>query len=183
MEQISLFLKAAENYGVTKTDMFQTVDLFEGKTTSRTHVYYYNRVKSFISEEMKLYSVVSTGLFPAFGVCSCEIVACFQARTWLLSRGPWWLWVIWLSRRVMGVTKETPAGSISESECSPPVYELVSLWKVGKTKVSFQCWGVRLRTERCVFVCVQEVPREQERFLRGAADRRKKCHRPANGHK
>ncbi|KAM7374154.1 hypothetical protein PAMP_006828 [Pampus punctatissimus] len=31
MEQISLFLKAAENYGVTKTDMFQTVDLFESK--------------------------------------------------------------------------------------------------------------------------------------------------------
>lgn len=31
MEQISMFLKAAESYGVTKTDMFQTVDLFEGK--------------------------------------------------------------------------------------------------------------------------------------------------------
>ncbi|KAM3601339.1 uncharacterized protein V6R79_010930 [Siganus canaliculatus] len=31
MEQISLFLKAAESYGVTKTDMFQTVDLFECK--------------------------------------------------------------------------------------------------------------------------------------------------------
>ncbi|KAJ0061834.1 hypothetical protein NL108_012509 [Boleophthalmus pectinirostris] len=31
MEQISLFLGAAEKYGVTKTDMFQTVDLFEGK--------------------------------------------------------------------------------------------------------------------------------------------------------
>ncbi|XP_070700132.1 gap junction delta-2 protein-like [Pempheris klunzingeri] len=31
MEQISMFLKAGENYGVTKTDMFQTVDLFEGK--------------------------------------------------------------------------------------------------------------------------------------------------------
>uniref|UniRef100_A0A8C6U4G5 Transgelin n=2 Tax=Neogobius melanostomus TaxID=47308 RepID=A0A8C6U4G5_9GOBI len=31
MEQISLFLRAAENYGITKTDMFQTVDLFEGK--------------------------------------------------------------------------------------------------------------------------------------------------------
>lgn len=31
MEQISLFLKAAENYGVTKTDIFQTVDLYEGK--------------------------------------------------------------------------------------------------------------------------------------------------------
>ncbi|XP_029925522.1 transgelin-like [Myripristis murdjan] len=31
MEQISLFLSAAEKYGITKTDMFQTVDLFEGK--------------------------------------------------------------------------------------------------------------------------------------------------------
>ncbi|XP_056263023.1 transgelin-like [Pseudoliparis swirei] len=31
MEQISLFLKASENYGVTNTDIFQTVDLFEGK--------------------------------------------------------------------------------------------------------------------------------------------------------
>lgn len=31
MEQISQFLTAAENYGVTKTDMFQTIDLWEGK--------------------------------------------------------------------------------------------------------------------------------------------------------
>ncbi|XP_077402563.1 transgelin-like [Vanacampus margaritifer] len=31
MEQISLFLNAAEKYGVTKTDMFQTVDLYESK--------------------------------------------------------------------------------------------------------------------------------------------------------
>ncbi|KAF3841207.1 hypothetical protein F7725_007069 [Dissostichus mawsoni] len=31
MEQISMFLKAAEDYGITKTDIFQTVDLFEGK--------------------------------------------------------------------------------------------------------------------------------------------------------
>lgn len=30
MEQISHFLKAAEDYGVVKTDMFQTVDLYEG---------------------------------------------------------------------------------------------------------------------------------------------------------
>lgn len=30
MEQISQFLTAAESYGVTKTDMFQTVDLWEG---------------------------------------------------------------------------------------------------------------------------------------------------------
>lgn len=31
MEQISLFLKASETYGMTKTDMFQTVDLYEGR--------------------------------------------------------------------------------------------------------------------------------------------------------
>ncbi|XP_042190187.1 transgelin-3 isoform X1 [Callorhinchus milii] len=31
MEQISQFLKAAEAYGITKTDIFQTVDLWEGK--------------------------------------------------------------------------------------------------------------------------------------------------------
>lgn len=31
MEQISLFLTAAEKYGITKTDIFQTVDLFESK--------------------------------------------------------------------------------------------------------------------------------------------------------
>ncbi|XP_028839267.1 transgelin-like [Denticeps clupeoides] len=31
MEQISQFLNAAERYGITKTDMFQTVDLWEGK--------------------------------------------------------------------------------------------------------------------------------------------------------
>uniref|UniRef100_G1TI08 Calponin-homology (CH) domain-containing protein n=1 Tax=Oryctolagus cuniculus TaxID=9986 RepID=G1TI08_RABIT len=34
MEQVAQFLKAAEDYGVTKTDMFQTVDLFEGKDIS-----------------------------------------------------------------------------------------------------------------------------------------------------
>lgn len=33
MEQISLFLTAAERYGVKKADMFQTVDLFEGEKT------------------------------------------------------------------------------------------------------------------------------------------------------
>ncbi|XP_028322978.1 transgelin-like [Gouania willdenowi] len=31
MEQISLFLKAAEGYGISTMDMFQTVDLYEGK--------------------------------------------------------------------------------------------------------------------------------------------------------
>lgn len=31
MEKISQFLQAAEAYGVTTTDIFQTVDLWEGK--------------------------------------------------------------------------------------------------------------------------------------------------------
>lgn len=31
MEQISQFLKAAETYGVRTTDIFQTVDLWEGR--------------------------------------------------------------------------------------------------------------------------------------------------------
>ena len=39
-----MFLKAAENYGVTKTDMFQTVDLFEGQTISRPLLNYYKSV-------------------------------------------------------------------------------------------------------------------------------------------
>lgn len=31
MEQISQFLQAAERYGINTTDIFQTVDLWEGK--------------------------------------------------------------------------------------------------------------------------------------------------------
>lgn len=31
MEQVAQFLKASEDYGVVKTDIFQTVDLYEGK--------------------------------------------------------------------------------------------------------------------------------------------------------
>lgn len=34
MEKISQFLQAAEAYGVTTTDIFQTVDLWEGDFTS-----------------------------------------------------------------------------------------------------------------------------------------------------
>lgn len=116
MEQISMFLKAAENYGVTKTDMFQTVDLFEGKTVSRPQC------------PVSLPCICCV-------LCSFGIVACLQARTWLQSRGPWWLWVVWPSQGVMGITKETPHGSISEFELfSPLMYELVSVWKIGKTK-------------------------------------------------
>lgn len=38
MEQVAQFLKAAEDYGVTKTDMFQTVDLFEGTEGKRAGI-------------------------------------------------------------------------------------------------------------------------------------------------
>lgn len=38
MEQISQFLKAAEAYGVSKTDMFQTVDLWEGQQTANAAI-------------------------------------------------------------------------------------------------------------------------------------------------
>lgn len=36
MENISQFLTAAEKYGIKQCDMFQTVDLFEGKTIGRS---------------------------------------------------------------------------------------------------------------------------------------------------
>lgn len=38
MELIGQFLEAAESYGVSKTDMFQTVDLYESKSTSRNNL-------------------------------------------------------------------------------------------------------------------------------------------------
>lgn len=44
MELIGQFLEAAESYGVSKTDMFQTVDLYESKRTSRTNLCCDNRV-------------------------------------------------------------------------------------------------------------------------------------------
>lgn len=44
MEQISMFLKAAESYGVIKTDMFQTVDLYESKKISRCLLTCFSRI-------------------------------------------------------------------------------------------------------------------------------------------
>lgn len=38
MEKISQFLQAAEAYGVTTTDIFQTVDLWEGTDVSWTRM-------------------------------------------------------------------------------------------------------------------------------------------------
>lgn len=92
-----MFLKAAENYGVTKTDMFQTVDLFEGKTSSRPRLFSNNeallsvlQIYSRMNEELKLCSVVESAghcLF-LYSCVLCSCVACLQAKTWLLSRGP-----------------------------------------------------------------------------------------------
>ncbi len=39
MEKISQFLQAAEDYGVNRGDIFQTVDLWEGKTHARMHAH------------------------------------------------------------------------------------------------------------------------------------------------
>lgn len=39
MEQVSQFLNAAERYGVIKTDMFQTVDLWEGEYANKSHTF------------------------------------------------------------------------------------------------------------------------------------------------
>lgn len=39
MEQVSQFLNAAERYGVIKTDMFQTVDLWEGEYANRSQTF------------------------------------------------------------------------------------------------------------------------------------------------
>lgn len=41
MEKISQFLQAAEAYGVTKTDVFQTVDLWEGKFLFFVFIFYF----------------------------------------------------------------------------------------------------------------------------------------------
>lgn len=92
MEQISMFLKAAENYGVTKTDIFQTVDLFEGKTTSRTDIIMrefcrFTTIDSVFSGEENRAQVTAPPCV-CCALCSCETVACPQERTWLLSRGP-----------------------------------------------------------------------------------------------
>lgn len=39
MEKISQFLQAAEDYGVNRGDIFQTVDLWEGNTQTYTHTH------------------------------------------------------------------------------------------------------------------------------------------------
>lgn len=66
MEQIALFLTAAERYGVKKSDMFQTVDLFDGE---KTHLCHYHRlfigvmlIYNNTNREVRLWSEVeSTG--------------------------------------------------------------------------------------------------------------------------
>lgn len=80
-----MFLKAAESYGVTKTDMFQTVDLFESKTTSRTHLYYHNYLVKCFAELLQYKRGSEAALSggeslsrPCIwcGLYSFEIVAC-----------------------------------------------------------------------------------------------------------
>lgn len=64
MEKISQFLQAAEAYGVTTTDIFQTVDLWEGKKKSlMNHV----GTASFESDDHVLCSIFAV-------VCTCHYI-------------------------------------------------------------------------------------------------------------
>lgn len=67
MEQISQFLNAAERYGVSKVDMFQTVDLWEGKKNKleQTSGKYILKLCIFL-----LIKVCQTILTSAFEMCS-----------------------------------------------------------------------------------------------------------------
>lgn len=64
MEQISQFLAAAETYGVTKTDMFQTVDLWEGQTYINIFLYYIVSPIS-MSTYLAVFVVTSKRSFPS----------------------------------------------------------------------------------------------------------------------
>lgn len=100
MEQISLFLTAAERYGVKKPDMFQTVDLFDGEkahlSLSQTLYWGYADLQQ---HKQRGEAVIRGGehwsLSLCYCCCSCGIVACLQVRTWPPSRGPWWTWEVW----------------------------------------------------------------------------------------
>ncbi len=104
MEQISQFLNAAEQYGVTKTDMFQTVDLWEGQRGFMIFLGYSN----YLILEGK------TRLMADVWINNCMCVW-GQVKTWRLCRGPCQLWVAWPSLRMKAHTMETPTGSSSES--------------------------------------------------------------------
>lgn len=67
MEKISQFLQAAEAYGVTTTDVFQTVDLWEGKLSS---------------------DVVMFTLFNSHQMIYKMFTIWLQEKTWQQSKGP-----------------------------------------------------------------------------------------------
>lgn len=61
-----MFLRAAESYGVTKTDIFQTVDLFEGKITNQPELFFTVTIET---QEGKY----STGSPPCISVGSVDV--------------------------------------------------------------------------------------------------------------
>lgn len=109
MEQISQFLNAAEKYGVTKTDMFQTVDLWEGQRGFILRSLQTFKHFGFVVEGKKMLGLI----IPAVCVCVC---VWGQVRTWRRCRGPCQLWVAWLSPRMKEHTTETLTGSSSASD-------------------------------------------------------------------
>lgn len=67
MEKISQFLQAAEAYGVTTTDVFQTVDLWEGKLSSDAVMF------TLFNSHQMIYKMFTIWL---------------QEKTWQQSKGP-----------------------------------------------------------------------------------------------
>lgn len=134
MEQISMFLKAAESYGVIKTDMFQTVDLYESKKISRRLLQCFSRIIIVWIKRLMFRSISSSWM------CSNGTVAYLQAKTWLLSRGPCCPWVVWLSPRMMGITKEILTGSPSE-------FNTFIILVTKSRQKSLRCWKL------CLYVC------------------------------
>lgn len=111
MEQISQFLNAAEKYGVTKTDMFQTVDLWEGRGSQLLFLIQTDKDgDGDTSSEMTVHKYGDIILTVGFA-CVLE-----QVKTWQRCRGPFQLWGAWPLPRTKAHTTETLTGSSSKSQ-------------------------------------------------------------------
>ncbi|XP_059133860.1 transgelin-3 isoform X2 [Peromyscus eremicus] len=86
MEQISQFLKAAEVYGVRTTDIFQTVDLWEGALCLAALSTLFPLLGT-CSLSMALLAYSCPVPFQAASVLQTSKAAGAQGRTWQLCRG------------------------------------------------------------------------------------------------
>lgn len=66
MENISNFLKAAQEYGCEKTDMFQTVELHEGRDMGQASVFNnFNRSKLHLYRMMMILRIQTASMLTA----------------------------------------------------------------------------------------------------------------------